>query len=108
MKREIVETYDHRLSENLAGMYTAFSTHNSQELERRLSPIIHVRNLTNWVKSSLIKSFASPGARVLDLGCGHGGDLKKYNALNIGYYVGVGMYLSLSTLSSSLPCRSFI
>jgi mRNA (guanine-N7-)-methyltransferase len=33
--------------------------------------------------------FARPGARVLDLGCGHGTDLLKYSINHIGEYVGV-------------------
>jgi len=77
VKKEIVDAYDHRPTENL--------------FERRLSPVYTVRTITNWVKSSLIKTFCRPGARVLDLGCGHGTDLLKYSANHIGYYVGVDM-----------------
>jgi len=86
VKREIIDNYDHRPSEN--------------PIERKLSPIIHVRSLTNWVKSALIKSFARSGARVLDLGCGHGGDLLKYNAVHIGHYVGVD--LSFESLKEAI------
>lgn len=86
VKREIVDSYDHKPSE------TTF--------ERQLSPVYHVRTLTNWVKSSLIKAFSCPGCRVLDLGCGHGGDLKKYNACNVGYYVGVD--LSFESLKEAI------
>lgn len=74
-RKEIVESYDHKPVEG--------------RFERKTSPIYHLRTITNWIKSCLIKGYARPGSRVLDLGCGHGGDLLKYAACNIGYYVGV-------------------
>lgn len=86
VKREIVDAYEHRPNESKS--------------ERKLSPIYHVRTLSNWVKSSLINIFSRPGARVLDLGCGHGGDLLKYQANNTGYYVGVDM--SLESLKEAI------
>jgi len=74
-KKEFVDAYEHKPIEGIA--------------ERRASPIYHVRTIANWIKSCLIKSYAHPSSRVLDLGCGHGGDLGKYAACNIGFYVGV-------------------
>lgn len=49
---------------------------------RELSPIIALKRFNNWAKSALInmntpKSTES-GLRVLDLGCGKGGDLRKW------------------------------
>lgn len=51
----------------------------------------------NWIKSVLIKNalsefrskYSQLGVSVLDLGCGKGGDLKKYNYERIANYVGV-------------------
>ncbi|KAI0086653.1 mRNA capping enzyme-domain-containing protein [Irpex rosettiformis] len=83
--------------------------------QRKDSPIIGLKNFNNWVKSVLISSRAhptlaasenigplrhTPGSRgmrgpprgsgkVLDMGCGKGGDLIKWNKARIREYVGV-------------------
>ncbi|WFD29103.1 mRNA (guanine-N(7))-methyltransferase [Malassezia sp. CBS 17886] len=52
---------------------------------REFSPIIPLKRFNNWIKSSLIvmhsQRSATPGrgARILDMGCGKGGDLKKWD-----------------------------
>jgi mRNA (guanine-N7-)-methyltransferase len=62
---------------------------------RELSPIIGLRKFNNWIKSVLIGKFAhrphnAPGANVLDLGCGKGGDLQKWKQARIRRMVGLG------------------
>jgi mRNA (guanine-N7-)-methyltransferase len=62
---------------------------------RELSPIIGLKKFNNWIKSVLIGKFAfrggnRPGANVLDLGCGKGGDLNKWKQARIRLYVGMG------------------
>ncbi|GJX32623.1 mRNA cap guanine-N7 methyltransferase 1 [Tanacetum coccineum] len=57
--------------------------------EREASPIIHLKKLNNWIKSVLIQLYAKRGDAVLDLACGKGGDLIKWDKANIGYYVGI-------------------
>jgi hypothetical protein len=77
---------------------------------REASPIIGLKNFNNWVKSVLILRFAHPalsespagrvggappgfkakGGKVLDLGCGKGGDLSKWQRAPVMEYVGVG------------------
>ncbi|KAF5365635.1 hypothetical protein D9758_003128 [Tetrapyrgos nigripes] len=69
-------------------------------LQRLDSPIIGLKNFNNWVKSVLISTFAHPAlaqsklsrgnrrGKVLDLGCGKGGDLTKWTKAKIMEYVG--------------------
>ncbi|KAF9264872.1 guanine-N(7)-methyltransferase [Marasmius fiardii PR-910] len=70
-------------------------------VEQRLeSPIIGLKNFNNWVKSVLISQFALPAltaspymgrgngswrgsGKVLDMGCGKGGDLNKWSKARI-------------------------
>ena len=60
---------------------------------RKNSPIYNLKSFNNWIKSVLISSFArftKPSfARVLDIGCGKGGDLNKWLRSNIIDYVGL-------------------
>jgi len=71
--------------------------------ERRDSPIIGLKNFNNWIKSVLIAKFsrqAFEGApagengrsrgKVLDMGCGKGGDLQKWQKARVREYVGLG------------------
>uniref|UniRef100_A0A0E0EIN8 mRNA cap guanine-N(7) methyltransferase n=1 Tax=Oryza meridionalis TaxID=40149 RepID=A0A0E0EIN8_9ORYZ len=67
-----------------------YSARSNQTLEEREnSPIIHLKKLNNWIKSVLIQLYAHPGDCVLDLACGKGGDLIKWDKAKVGYYVGV-------------------
>lgn len=74
--------------------------------KRKFSPIIGLKSFNNWVKSVLFAKFGRPGGprtnrhsppygNVLDLGCGKGGDLLKWNASRIRKYVGFGARLPL-------------
>ncbi|GJD08715.1 mRNA cap guanine-N7 methyltransferase 1 [Galdieria sulphuraria] len=55
---------------------------------RKSSKILSLRNLNNWVKSVLIALHTRPGYSVLDLACGKGGDLQKWQSQQITQYVG--------------------
>ncbi|WOL04538.1 mRNA cap guanine-N7 methyltransferase 1-like [Canna indica] len=67
-----------------------YSARSNQTLEEReASPIIHLKKLNNWIKSVLIQLYARPKDIVLDIACGKGGDLIKWDKAKIGYYVGV-------------------
>lgn len=54
---------------------------------RKRSPIYHMRQFNNWLKSVLIKLHTRPGYSVLDLCCGKGGDLQKWVAVGCTQYV---------------------
>ncbi|KAJ2698740.1 mRNA cap guanine-N7 methyltransferase [Coemansia sp. IMI 203386] len=56
---------------------------------RMHTKITGLRLFNNWVKSLLISQYASAGCRVLDLGCGKGGDLRKWAIARVGEYVGM-------------------
>ncbi|XP_055812659.1 mRNA cap guanine-N7 methyltransferase 1-like isoform X2 [Solanum dulcamara] len=67
-----------------------YSARTNQTLEEReASPIIHLKKLNNWIKSVLIQLYTKRGDAVLDLACGKGGDLIKWDKAKIGYYVGI-------------------
>lgn len=65
---------------------------------REESPIIALRKFNNWIKSVLIGTFARGprtdprgrprGGRILELGCGKGGDLKKWQKVQPSGLVG--------------------
>lgn len=73
--------------------------------QRLQSPIIGLKAFNNWIKAVLIGKFAhraldeSPwaggrhgrgrGGKVLDLGCGKGGDLTKWAKAHVAEYVGI-------------------
>jgi len=72
------------------------------------SPIIGLKHFNNWIKSVLIHKFSQSlpkargprskqgggggggSAKVLDMGCGKGGDLQKWSRAHIREYVGLG------------------
>ncbi len=57
------------------------------------SQIKGLRHYNNWVKAVVIRKgcpYESPAvAKVLDIGCGKGGDLGKWKSQNIAFYVGL-------------------
>lgn len=58
---------------------------------RSRSTILHLRLFNNWIKSVLIREFVrGRGLKVLDLACGKGGDLGKWDRLAVIQYTGVG------------------
>ncbi|POY74336.1 hypothetical protein BMF94_2530 [Rhodotorula taiwanensis] len=68
---------------------------NTDREARVDSPIIGLKRFNNWIKSVLIGRFgrregdATPLIKVLDLGCGKGGDLQKWSKAGTGGYVGI-------------------
>ncbi|XP_078433120.1 mRNA capping enzyme family protein isoform X2 [Wolffia australiana] len=75
------------VTQRVADHYSARANRTLEE--REASPIIHLKKLNNWIKSVLIQLYARPGDAVLDLACGKGGDLIKWDKARIGYYVGI-------------------
>ena len=55
------------------------------------SPIANLKRLHGWITWQLIRLFTKGGEEVLDLACGKGGDLRKWDKARAGLYVGVDM-----------------
>lgn len=62
---------------------------NQDRSQRDRSRIIGLRRFNNWVKASLIQMHVPPGSGILDLACGKGGDLNKWNFVQPARWVGV-------------------
>ncbi|KAJ8902624.1 hypothetical protein NDN08_005944 [Rhodosorus marinus] len=60
----------------------------NDKTERRTSRILRMRNFNNWVKAVLIQLHTRPNYSVLDLACGKGGDLLKWDSAGVTLYVG--------------------
>ncbi|KAJ1678632.1 mRNA cap guanine-N7 methyltransferase [Spiromyces aspiralis] len=57
--------------------------------KRQESTIFHLRSFNNWIKSVLIGMHTKRDDKVLDLGCGKGGDLRKWAKAGIAELVGM-------------------
>ncbi|XP_028392720.1 mRNA cap guanine-N7 methyltransferase-like [Dendronephthya gigantea] len=80
------------LGATVAKHYNEHKEHTREE--RKTSPIFYLRNFNNWVKSVLINEFMEKYKRrtfrnlsVLDIGCGKGGDLIKWQKARISNLV---------------------
>ncbi|WUR04192.1 mRNA cap guanine-N7 methyltransferase [Vairimorpha necatrix] len=56
---------------------------------RHDSETANIRYINNFIKAILIRYYVRPKMSILDLGCGRGGDLKKFSASNISEYYGL-------------------
>lgn len=74
-------------SEKVRSVYN--SVLSMQREERGSSEIFHIRQVNNFIKSTLINEYCKSGNYVLDLACGKGGDLGKWIKKDISSYVGV-------------------
>ncbi|XP_024361760.1 mRNA cap guanine-N(7) methyltransferase 1 isoform X3 [Physcomitrium patens] len=81
------DTQGKEIVRQVADHYSARS--NQTREQREASPIIHLKKLNNWIKSVLIQIYTQRGDTVLDMACGKGGDLIKWDKASIGYYVGI-------------------
>lgn len=57
--------------------------------ERQQSRIINIKCFNNWVKAVLINEYVKRNDNVVDLCCGKGGDLIKWNKAKIFHLLGV-------------------
>ncbi|TYJ59172.1 hypothetical protein B9479_000161 [Cryptococcus floricola] len=80
-------------SKKVAQVANFYNSRPDVGVERReFSPIIGLKKFNNWIKSVLIGKFAHrPRGKVLDVGCGKGGDLNKWKQARIALYVGIDL-----------------
>ncbi|AET38016.1 mRNA (guanine-N7)-methyltransferase Ecym_2270 [Eremothecium cymbalariae DBVPG len=64
-------------------------TYHAKRYNRNFSPIIKLRNFNNAIKYMLIDKYTRPGDIVLELGCGKGGDLRKYGSCGVSQFIGI-------------------
>ncbi|KAJ1845075.1 mRNA cap guanine-N7 methyltransferase [Coemansia sp. RSA 2708] len=75
---------------NAAHVAAHYNQRRELGVEGRMhTKITGLRLFNNWMKSILIREYAYSGCRVLDLGCGKGGDLRKWSIAGIAEYVGM-------------------
>ena len=63
---------------------------NQSFKKRRESPILALKNFNNWVKSILIQVWARRDDFALDIGGGKGGDLNKWDKVDVWHLVLAG------------------
>lgn len=77
-------------TENANNVIEHYNNLNALDREEREESVIkHLRLVNNLIKQTLISNYCPKDAVVLDLACGKGGDLGKWNLRNIKYYAGV-------------------
>jgi mRNA capping enzyme len=73
--------------------------------KRETSKIFRLRNYNNWVKTILIAqelNLVRDNRRVLEIGCGRGGEIKKYLYHDVKLLVGLGAYFYIHVLEKNL------
>lgn len=84
-------------SHSVAAHYNARP--NVEPAQRSRSAIIHLRDFNNWTKSVLIREFVSQrNLKVLDLACGKGGDLFKWDKASVSHVTGIGTRVNVNCL----------
>src|SRR5437016_5278429 len=91
--RKIPKTSEIDVSSNVERHY---NEKREEGREKRMkSRILRLRNFNNWTKSVLIGKYTKNGDVVLDIGCGKGGDLIKWDKARIDKLYGFGKSLKI-------------
>ncbi len=78
-----------RLRQRNQTHYDAHAVHVPSEHERRTGPAAPLKRFHNTVKRLLLQTLVPPGARVLDLGAGRGGDVRKWAECQVSFAKGL-------------------
>ncbi|KAL3229093.1 mRNA cap guanine-N7 methyltransferase [Nakaseomyces bracarensis] len=91
LKQHEIELTAHKVVkvDNLVREHYNERTFIANRSRRHQSPIIKLRNFNNAIKFMLIDKYTKQGDVVLELGCGKGGDLRKYGAAGISQFIGI-------------------
>lgn len=91
LKQHEIELTAHKVVnvDNLVREHYNERTVIANRSRRHQSPIIKLRNFNNAIKFMLIDKYTKHGDVVLELGCGKGGDLRKYGAAGISQFIGI-------------------
>ncbi|ODV88234.1 hypothetical protein CANARDRAFT_193912 [[Candida] arabinofermentans NRRL YB-2248] len=65
--------------------------HFSRRHKRKESKIYTLRSFNNCIKYILVNKYGKPHGNVLDLGCGKGGDMAKWESIGTESYVGIDL-----------------
>lgn len=69
--------------------YDAHAVRVPTEHERRTGPAAPLKRFHNTIKRLLLQTFVPPGARLLDVGAGRGGDVRKWADCGISFAKGL-------------------
>lgn len=86
--RRVLQNQEKRLQNEPVRQHYNERPNHSRDT-RNLSPIIELKNFNNLIKSLLIERLARRRDRVLDIGCGKGGDLGKWARHGISAWTGI-------------------
>lgn len=71
--------------------YDAHAVRVPTEKERRAGPAAPLKRFHNDVKRALLQKFVPPGTRLLDIGAGRGGDVRKWADCGVAFAKGLDL-----------------
>lgn len=88
----------HKEIERLAKSTNNYNKQSFIYYQKKTANAAGMRAFNNWIKSNLIITYCNNKHRILDIGCGRGGDLIKFINAGVHEYVGVdidnhGLYI---------------
>jgi hypothetical protein len=95
------ETYAKEI-DILSKSISHYSSNNFVYYQQVSSNAKNMRSFHNWIKNIMITSYCRKDFRVLDIGCGRGGDIMKFINAEVKEYVGIDIdYNSLFVINDS-------
>lgn len=91
VKVQYLKNLNSRGKDTIVKEFYNTQTHNSYKAKRTESAIYRLRSFNNCIKYMLIHKYSRHNGSVLDLGCGKGGDLAKWQMVSTQDYVGVDL-----------------
>jgi len=79
----------HRLAEHIKEHYDTHAANTSSKEERARGLAAPLKRYHNTIKRHLLRVFAKDANRLLDVACGRGGDLAKWDACGVKHVLGL-------------------